>query len=226
MSISIARLQCHSWTFKSSLQPDWELLSRWELREPAVHRTPGPESLPKAMITTAVLFRLWRWAGANLLAFYGMGRIGEVLKCRRWHLPLASDLVDSSCAVFLKLEQTKTAARGRPTVQHLKVDQKEATWLINFAFDDLDRDALLYPFSPAAKVGQGVAAPPCLQFGCSDPWRSQRRWRSGRVPKNYGCVGDSVANAPGSHADCRILPSGGCSSFCFLLSTAHRMMQR
>ena len=51
-------------------------------------------------------------------------------------------------------------------------------------------------------------------FGFSDPWRTQGRWRSGRVLKGYGCVGDLVAYAPGSHADCRILPSGGCSSLC------------
>ena len=61
-----------------------------------------------------------------------MGRIGEVLKCRQHHLLLASDLVDPSASS--STTYSKTAARERPRVQHLRIDNKEA----------------LYPFSPAA----------------------------------------------------------------------------
>ena len=93
------------------------------------HRTPVPESLLKAMASVALLWG-YRWAGATLLAYYGIGRMGEVLKCRRHHLLLASDLVDPSAAVFLKLDYSKTAARGRPRVQHLRIDHREAALLI------------------------------------------------------------------------------------------------
>ena len=99
-----------SWTFRPALAPAWELLSRWELLEPAVHRTPVPEALLKAMLVVTLLHGMRRWAGVTCLAYFGMGRIGEVLKCRLHHLVLASDLVNSSSAVFLRLEHSSGSA--------------------------------------------------------------------------------------------------------------------
>ena len=79
-----------------------------------------------------------------------MARVGEILKCRRRHLVLASDLLVNAPAVFLCLETSKTATRGRPKVQHLHVDDPQAMALITLAFESLGQDEPLYPLSPAA----------------------------------------------------------------------------
>ncbi|CAE7216755.1 unnamed protein product [Symbiodinium sp. CCMP2456] len=135
---------------KGSLAPAWELLSRWEAVEPVVHRTPLPEPLLKAMVVLCWLKGFRRWAACSLLAFYGMARIGEVLKCRREHLMLPEDLFYNVGAVFLRLETSKTSLRGRPKVQHIRVDDEDAIALIVHAFGSLGRSEPLFPLSPSA----------------------------------------------------------------------------
>ena len=91
-----------------------------------------------------------RWAAVVLLACYGMARVGELLKCRRRQLVLPDDLFATTQAVFLSLESSKTAARGRPKVQQIRVDDPAACRLIVLAFSGLGPDELLFPMSPAA----------------------------------------------------------------------------
>ena len=69
----------------------WELVSRWEHAEPPCHRTPVPEPLLRAMVVLAWLLDWWDLAGVTLLAFYGLGRLGEVLACSRDDLLLPRD---------------------------------------------------------------------------------------------------------------------------------------
>ena len=52
--------------------------------------------------------------------------------------------------VFLKLEGPKSAARGGPKVQHLKIDDDLAVALLAKALTSLDPDDRLYPFGPSA----------------------------------------------------------------------------
>ena len=135
---------------KGALGPAWEILTRWEAVEPVVHRTPLPEPLLKAMVVLSWLKGFRRWAACSLLAFYGMARVGEVLKSRREHLMLPEDMFYNVGAVFLRLEATKTSLRGRPKVQHVRVDDEDAIALIVLAFGGLHRDELLFPLSPSA----------------------------------------------------------------------------
>eukprot|EP00439_Symbiodinium_sp_Y106_P045142 s5693_g5.t1 len=55
----------------------WELITRWEHAEPPQHRTPIPEPILKAVVTLAWLQGFRCFAASTLLAFYGLGRIGE-----------------------------------------------------------------------------------------------------------------------------------------------------
>ena len=137
-------------SLKGSLGPAWELLSRWEAVEPVIHRTPVPEPLLLAMVTLAWLRGYKRWCGCALLAFYGMARVGEVLNCQRRHLLLPEDLFLFCPAVFLRLDSSKTSLRGRPKVQHIRVDDVRAMALIQTAFAELEPHERLYPFSPSA----------------------------------------------------------------------------
>ena len=53
-----------------------------------------------------------RWAACALLAFYGLARIGEVLRCRRRDLLLPQDLLDDElCAAYLNFGSSKLARR-------------------------------------------------------------------------------------------------------------------
>ena len=135
---------------KGALAPAWEILTRWEAVEPVVHRTPLPEPLLKAMVTLCWLKGFRRWAACSLLAFYGMARVGEVLKSRREHLMLPEDMFYNVGAVFLRLETSKTSLRGRPKVQHIRVDDEDAIALIVMAFGSLQREERLFPLSPSA----------------------------------------------------------------------------
>eukprot|EP00439_Symbiodinium_sp_Y106_P044345 s5974_g5.t1 len=98
----------------------WEMVSRWENLEPPVHRCPLPacEPILKAMCLLSSLWLMRRWMGVTLLAFYGLARIGEVLRCKRKDLLLPADLLDDSHgAAYLSFAQSKTSARGRPKVR-------------------------------------------------------------------------------------------------------------
>ncbi|CAE7225139.1 unnamed protein product [Symbiodinium sp. CCMP2592] len=137
-------------TLRGCLAPAWEILTRWEAAEPTIHRTPIPEPLLRAMVCIAWLGGFRRWCGCALLAFYGMARIGEVLSCERRHLVLPEDLFDFTPSAFLRLDSSKTSLRGRPRVQHIRVDDSEARLLIKHAFGSLAPGDKLFPFSHAA----------------------------------------------------------------------------
>ncbi|CAE7507505.1 unnamed protein product [Symbiodinium necroappetens] len=135
---------------KPFLSMAWEMVSRWEALEPPVHRCPIPEPLVKSMVFLAWAWKMERWGAITLLAFYGLARIGEVLKCRRRDLLLPGDLLDDdSRCIFLNLRESKTSTRGRPKVQHTRVSDARAVELIERAFVNLDAEDLLWPSSPS-----------------------------------------------------------------------------
>ncbi|CAE7287796.1 acuF, partial [Symbiodinium sp. CCMP2592] len=136
---------------KPFLNLAWEMVSRWEAIEPPTHRCPIPEPMVKAMCFLGRQWGLPRWCGITLLAFYGLARIGEVMKCTKADLLLPSDLMeDVGCVAYLNFRESKTALRGRPKVQHTKVvDPAAVSWLID-VFSELQPHDLLWPASPAA----------------------------------------------------------------------------
>ena len=101
---TVVAAQRLSWGMKGQLGPAWEMVSRWEKLQPTVHRTPVPEILVRAMVALAWGMNLRRWATVTLLAFYGLARIGEVIKTRRSSLLLPRDHMGGFCAIFVKLE--------------------------------------------------------------------------------------------------------------------------
>ena len=129
----------------------WEMVSRWENLEPPFHRCPLPEPILKAMCLLSSLWLMRRWMGVTLLAFYGLARIGEVLRCKRKDLLLPADLLDDSHgAAYLSFAQSKTSARGRPKVQHTKISDARAVAWIGAVFGPLSPLEPLWPSSPGA----------------------------------------------------------------------------
>ena len=129
----------------------WEMVTRWEALEPPAHRCPVPEPVIKALAFLADSWGLQRWAAVALLAFYGLARVGEVLRCRRGDLLFPSDLLEADAGgLFLNFRESKTAARGRPRIQHTKVTDRFARIWISRALEHVPHSELLWPGSPGA----------------------------------------------------------------------------
>ncbi|CAE7946657.1 unnamed protein product, partial [Symbiodinium sp. KB8] len=146
---TVVAAQRLTWGMKGQLGPAWEMVSRWERLQPVVHRTPVPEILVKALVTLAWAMRLRRWAVVTLIAFYGLARIGEVIKTKRQSLLLPADHMGGFCAIFVRLDGPKTAGRGGPRTQHLRVDFPAAVELITAGVHGLAWEEPVYPFGPA-----------------------------------------------------------------------------
>lgn len=81
-----------------------------------------PEVVVCAMCAAAWHLEWWSWTGSTLLAFYGAGRLGEVLRCCREDLVLPQDVFEPEGApVLLGLRSFKNQFRQAAKVQHMKV---------------------------------------------------------------------------------------------------------
>ena len=108
----------------------WQLVSRWEVSEPVQHRPPVPEVIVLAMVVLAWNLAWFGWAGVTLIAFYGAGRIGEVLRCGREDLLLPCDTCgETKDSAFLKLQSFKALGRQPSKVQHMKIHEREVVKL-------------------------------------------------------------------------------------------------
>ena len=109
------------------------------------HRTPVPESLVQSLCVLAWHHRWYSWVGATLLAFYGAGRLGEVLRCSREDLVLPEDVLEpQGSAVFLRLRSFKSRMRQPAKIQHMKVTDGLACRLLSKIFRALDFDQPLF----------------------------------------------------------------------------------
>ncbi|CAE7189649.1 unnamed protein product [Symbiodinium sp. CCMP2456] len=112
---------------KPFLQLAWEMVSRWEALEPPVHRCPVPEPLVKAMVFLANAWGMERWAAIALLSFYGLARVGEVLRCKRSDLLFPADLLDKD------VQHTKiTDSRGAVQRYRAGMSPTDLQWLMTF----------------------------------------------------------------------------------------------
>ena len=130
-------LACQRW--KPSCRPftgtAWELVRRWEVQEPVTHRPPLPEGLLKAFCSTAWQLGWYEWVGICLIAFYGAGRLGEIIRCRRGDLILPADtLEDDVTSAFLQLRTFKSQNRQKAKIQHMKVQNTIAVKIVTKIF--------------------------------------------------------------------------------------------
>ena len=139
-----------SWSARGQLGAAWELVSRCERQQPMRHRTPVPEVIMKAMVVIGWLKGFRRWAAVTVAAFYGIARIGEVLKASRLDLLLPRDHYSDVQAIFLRLEGPKSSTRGGAKVQHLRIDEPSAVAFLDKVFGNFAAAEKLYPMSPSA----------------------------------------------------------------------------
>lgn len=140
-------LACQRWKPMSRplMASAWDLVERWESICPVKHRTPIPEALVKALCVYGWHQRWYSWVGATLLAFYGAGRLGEILKTTREDLVLPSDVLEPpGSPIFLRLRRFKSLGRQPAKIQHMKVIDRKACSIIITIFKNLDYEAPLF----------------------------------------------------------------------------------
>ena len=114
-------------------------------------RIPIPLPILQAIVALAWFSGNQAFAGVTLLAYFGMGRIGEVLATSRSDLLLPADDFWGQCEhAYLRLGSSKTSTRARGRVQHLKVDDLQAVACISQAFSALPSASKLFPLTPSA----------------------------------------------------------------------------
>ena len=126
-------LACQRWKpfCKAYTGVAWDMVRRWELQEPVTHRLPIPEGLLKALCTLGWMHGWFEWVAISLIAFYGGGRVGEVLRCRKFDLILPADTMEPDVrAAFLQLRTFKSRSRQPARIQHMKINDAYAVELL------------------------------------------------------------------------------------------------
>lgn len=94
-------------------------------------------------MTLAWQFGWFDWCGVTLIAFYGAGRLGEILRCLRSDLILPCDTVgEVADSAFLELRRFKSLNRQPARIQHMKVSNKYCVRLLTkiyVNYGDADR---------------------------------------------------------------------------------------
>eukprot|EP00438_Fugacium_kawagutii_P016438 Skav226419 [mRNA] locus=scaffold4012:34984:39191:- [translate_table: standard] len=205
--------------FRMHSTPCWDLVMKWEVSEPVEHRPPLPEGLMRAMVSLAWHLGWYRWCGVTVLAFYGAGRIGEVLRCTRADLLFPADVLEESGgAIFLQLKQFKSLGRQPSRIQHMKIVNEDACRILERVYEQLELFEALFCGSAGMyrkrwdsvlwrlKVpSQTHLTPGCLRSGAAvAAYRAGRpisdilwmmRLRSGILPPRSSCHGYFAADA-------------------------------
>ncbi len=122
-------------------------MSRWEIAEPTRHRPPIPEPLLRAVACIALGWGWPNFATVVMACFYGICRIGEVLKARRQELLTPVDLMTEEQVVYLRIVAPKSRRRGA-AVQYTTIDDPLTVTLIGRVWQQLDSSSRLFAISP------------------------------------------------------------------------------
>ena len=209
---------------KQFMSVAWDYATRWQNQEPTVHRQPLPMPILKAMVSLAWMLGWRRWVGVTLLAFFGIGRVGEVIRCTRKQLLLPSDILDSDCKdAFLVLYVSKTMFRQPARIQHMKVTDQYVVRLLTIIFSDFDRNVLLY-YGGAGVYGRRWDY--LLKLLKSPPWcRSDTRWyswrrSSSRLQMQFRPAVTYVAYENQTRCNSGSIPTRDCSPVCHVGATS------
>lgn len=210
----LAHIQREYPVLKSNLGGPWQLVSRWEIAEPLQHRTPVPEPL---VLAIAALGFLWKWPRFScvvLLTFYGILRVGEVLRAFRRDLLTTVDLLDEDDKVYIKVSQPKSRRRG-PRVQYGTFENKQLIPLLLDTWQGLQPDEMLYPFSASVFRRRWDAA--LSRLGVAPhhritPGSLMGRGRSGRPQAGRGHQRPALEDAAPASENTWLLPARDDSS--------------
>ncbi len=165
----LAHIQKTHGSVKPHLSCAWEVVNKWELVEPVVHRVPIPEPLLQAAVSLALLWGWRRWAAVTMFSFYAISRIGEVLRAYRGDALTPKDILFEQLVVFLKVKAPKSKNRG-PRTQYSAVELEQCVRFVSTVWDELMPDEMLYPGSASSyrtrwdKILKRLGVPPSLKL--------------------------------------------------------------
>lgn len=148
--MAITALQRFKPDLKQSFKSVWQLNTIWMTVEPSSHRNPTPFVLAKAIAAVGLLTHNPLFAGCVVLSFFGLARIGEVLKATRSGLLLPKDMLFAVAdRSFLYYDTPKSRRRGGAVQQHSLIKGEHFAKFLAFIFDSLPPSSTLYPFLPS-----------------------------------------------------------------------------
>ena len=140
-------LSCQRWkpASRAHTYTAWDLVKRWEVQEPVTHRPPIPYGIVTAMISVAWMHKWFTWVGVTVLAFFGGGRLGEILRCKRCDLILPSDTCEEGVfSCFLELQKFKSLFRQPAKIQHMRINDKTGVKLLEKIYSKMPGDQPLF----------------------------------------------------------------------------------
>jgi hypothetical protein len=145
----VAHCQKEFPALRGRLHSAWEVVSRWEIAEPTRHRPPLPEPILEALASLGIAWGWPRWTAVLLAAFYGISRVGELLKARRRDVLTPKDLLTEDAVIYVKIALPKSRRRG-PTIQYITIDFGPVVSFLEAVWDPLSAKDFLYPGTPSA----------------------------------------------------------------------------
>lgn len=115
-----------------------------------MHRVPIPEGLVRALVVLAWQLGWFSWVGITLIAYFGAGRVGEILHCKRQDLVFASDLLDKNHeSIYLQLKRFKSLGRQAAHVQHMEIRDSGAVKILRSIYEHCPKSTMLFGGSPS-----------------------------------------------------------------------------
>ena len=127
----------------------WDLAFSWLREEPYEHHVACPYQVMLAATTLAIVWGWPRVAGAILLSWGAICRIGEVVAAKRSDLVLPVDTGGALWTVMLRVGEPKTRFRAARH-QLARLDWQDLVGVIVSIYEDLHPSARLWPWSPQA----------------------------------------------------------------------------
>lgn len=133
-------------SLRRHLQAAWNVAYGWVQQEPGSHHAALPPQVLIALLGTALMWGWTRVAGCIALAFGAILRPGEVCSALRRQLLLPNDVFGTMQCAYLSILEPKTRFTAAKH-QTAKLDAPDLLTVVSLAFEHLQKDQKLWPYS-------------------------------------------------------------------------------
>lgn len=133
-------------SLRRHLQAAWNVAYGWVQQEPGSHHAALPPQVLIALLATSLLWGWTRVAGCLALAFGAILRPGEVCAALRHQLLLPGDVFGTMQCAYLSIMEPKTRFTAAKH-QTAKLDAPDLLAVVEMAFERLEKDQKLWPYS-------------------------------------------------------------------------------
>ena len=133
--------------FRRSLTGAWQVDLKWQFAEPGQCRAVLSAPILRAVLTVALLWNWYAFAGIVALGFGGMLHPAEFLALTRKDLVFPEDALFQQKSMYVFVKNPKTARFARR--QHARIDDESLIFLARCIFGPLPLDVRLFGASPA-----------------------------------------------------------------------------